>query len=169
MELRLDDLLAGGLLRFALDVDSIHRVSTAAVLVHLGGSESLALLTFEEEVESLLLVGDGRGGQTLHVDLALGVVLDRDAATISWVFREQIVKLLVIDLQVTYGDDDLLLGVRADLLEHLVDSSWDDSSVLEVWSSAIHGESFSCTSLTVAHNGPVKAVDHGLDDILRAI
>ena len=50
-----------------------------------------------------------------------------------------------------------------------MDSSRNDSSVFEVWSSSIHGESFTCTCLSVAHDCSVVSIDDRLDNILGAV
>jgi hypothetical protein len=49
-----------------------------------------------------------------------------------------------------------------------MDSSWDDSTIFEVWGGSIHGESFSGTCLAVAHDCSVVTIDHRFDDILSA-
>lgn len=54
-------------------------------------------------------------------------------------------------------------------LENLMDSSWNDSSVFEIRGGSIHSESFSSTSLSIAHDGSVIAIDDRLDNILRAV
>lgn len=165
-----NNLLASGLLRFTLNINCVNRVGSAAVLVHLSGSKSLLLLSLEQVVEGLLLIGDLLGDEPLHMHLPFGIILDGEARStlVPGLVRKQIVELLIVDLKIADGDNDLLLGVGAYFLEDLVDGSRDDSSILEVGSGSIHRKSLSRSCLAVAHDRAIESVDDGLHDFLRA-
>ena len=50
-----------------------------------------------------------------------------------------------------------------------MDGSWNDSTILEVGSSSIHGECLSSTSLTIAHDCTVVPLNDRLHNIFGAV
>ena len=146
-------------------------MGSAAVVIHAGSSSRFSGLSLEEEVESLLFVGDCLLEEPFDMNFTLGVILDgnsRATRRISGVIRQQIKHLLVVDLEIAYRHSELVVVMRANLFEDLVDGSWNDAPVFEIGRGAIHGESLACSSLAIAHDGPVEPVDHRLDDVLGA-
>lgn len=106
------------------------------------------------------------------MDLALSVVLNRDTGSargITRLFREQVIDLFVVYLEVTDFDRELLVVGRANLLEHLRYCPWNQTPIFEIWCGTVHGEGFSCSGLAVAHNGAVVASYCSFDDILSAV
>jgi len=152
-------------------MNGINRVSPAALLIEVGSGDGLLGLSFEKVVESLLFVGHGVNCQALDMHFSLRIVLDRDtrAMLLSWLLTEEIEERLVVDLEVTDRYCDFLVIVRANLLENLRYSSWNDTSVLEIGRRSIHGEGLSCSSLTIAHDGSVIAAGYRLYYVFGAV
>ena len=112
-------------------------------------------------VESFFFVVDNLLAQAFDVDFTLSIILDRDGGTTVGVSRlvgEKIKHLLVVDFKIGNFDSEVFIAVGANFLENLSYRSWNDTSILEVWSSSVHGKGLSCSSLTVAHDSSVEAV-----------
>lgn len=104
------------------------------------------------------------------MNFTFSVILNWDSSLgFSRSIRKQIKELFVVNLKIADRNSDLLLWVRANLWETLMDSPWNDSSVLKVRGSSIHGKSFTCSSLPVAHNSPIIAIDDWFDNVLSAV
>ena len=104
------------------------------------------------------------------MNFTFSVILNWDSSLgFSRSIRKQIKELLVVNLKIADRNTDLLLWVRPNLWEALMDSSRNDSSVLEVWGSSIHGESLTSSSLAIAHNSPIVAIDDWFDNLLSAV
>ena len=98
------------------------------------------------------------------------VILNWDSSLrFSWSIWKQIEELLVINLKIADRNSDLILGVGSNLGETLMNSSGNNSSVLEIWGSSIHCESFSCSGLSIAHNGSIVSIDDRFNDFLCAV
>ena len=59
--------------------------------------------------------------------------------------------------------------MRSNLGETLMDSPRNDSSVLEIGSCSIHGESFSSSSLPIAHNSAIISINDRFDNLFSAV
>ena len=104
--------------------------------------------------------------------LSSRIVLDCDARPSLWIsrlIREQVVNLLVINFQVTDRNCNLLFKLVSNLSKDLSDASWYESTIFIIWRRAIHGEGLACSSLTIAHNCAVEALDHGFDDVFSTV
>ena len=66
----------------------------------------------------------------------------------------------VVDLNVTYPYCDSLIEFCCDFMINLGDCSWHNSSVFVFSAATSHGESFSSTSLPIAHNGAIVPLNY---------
>ena len=75
-------------------------MGSATRLVHRSTTDRLLGLSFEQQVESLLLVVDSMMTKTSDMDLSFSVVLDADsgARRAPGLIRQQVPDLLVVDL-----------------------------------------------------------------------
>jgi hypothetical protein len=64
---------------------------------------------------------------------------------------------------------DLGVETATHLWKNCVDCSRDQTTILVVLSASCHGESFTSSSLTIAHNGTVYAVNYSGNGLLAAI
>ena len=104
------------------------------------------------------------------MNFTFSVILNWDSSLrFSRSIWKQIKELLVVNLKIADRNTDLLLWVRPNLWETLMDSPRNDSSVLEVWSSSIHGESLTSSSLAIAHNRPIVSINDWFDNLLSAV
>jgi hypothetical protein len=103
--------------------------------------------------------------------LSLGIILNRDATSIlfSWLIRQQVIKLLVVNLKITDRNNYLIIRVRSNFLKNLMDCSRNYSTIFEIGGGSIHGESFPGTCLAVAHDSTVVTVDYRLDNVFSAV
>ena len=72
--------------------------------------------------------------------------------------------LFVVDFDVTDSNSDCLIKLSAYLVIDLLNSSWDNSSLLVVVGKSQHGECLSSAGLSIAHHGPVVSRDNALDN-----
>jgi hypothetical protein len=70
--------------------------------------------------------------------------------------------LFIVDFDVTDSDLDGLIELLTGLVIQLLDSSWDDSSLLEVVAQPKHRVGLSTSGLAVAHDGAVVPLGHTL-------
>lgn len=81
---------------------------------------------------------------------------------------EEIKHHLVVDLDVTHSDSNRLIELGCDLMIHLSDSSWHDTSILVLSAAASHGESLASASLSIAHYSSIVPLNNTGDQLLRA-
>ena len=92
-------------------------------------------LSFKQKVECFFLICANVLGKTLDVDFSLCIILDRDGRPIlfmSWNVAQQIKHQLIVNFDIGHSNSDLLVKLRSNLLEHLRNSSWNDTSVLVI-------------------------------------
>ena len=133
---------------------------------------SSALFALEQAVQGFLLVTAFRGGEATNGDFPINVILHRDARAclVLWLrLRQHVEHELVIDLYEGDANFDLIVETAADFAKNFVDCARDQASVLVVGSGTAHSESFSCSRLSVTHDGAVKTVDNLVDRLLRAV
>lgn len=133
---------------------------------------SALLLSFEKTVERLLFVANLSQSLATNRDLAHGILLDSHARASLLSrrgLRKHVEHQFIVDLDKRNFDRDLVIETAANLREDLVDSAWNQSSVLVVGSGATHGEGFASTGLTVAENGAVEAIDDFVDGLLSTV
>ena len=114
-------------------------------------------------VESFFFVVDDLLAQAFDVDFALSVVLDGDGGAtvgVTGLVGEEIEHLFVVDFEIRHFYSEVFVAVGADFLEYLSYRSWNDTSILEVWCSTVHGKGLSCSSLPVAHDSSVESVSY---------
>lgn len=68
--------------------------------------------------------------------------------------------LLVIDFAVANTDGDSLIKLHANFMEDLLNCSGNHTSLLVVVGQPEHRESFTRSSLAIAHNGPIVTRYH---------
>ena len=124
--------------------------------------------TFKEEVKSFFFVHDLVQGESFHMDLTLGIVLNRDRISTLFSCRDSwkhVKHELVVDLKVWNSNSKFLVKMVSDLLENLGDCSWDDTSVLVILCATAHSESLACSSLTIDHDCSIETLNNTLDNI----
>lgn len=62
-----------------------------------------------------------------------------------------------------------MLVMRSNFLENLINSSWDHTSVLEIWGWSVHCKSLTCTCLSIAHDGTIVSSSNSLDNVLCTV
>jgi hypothetical protein len=72
---------------------------------------------------------------------------------------EEIKHHLVVDLDVTHTDSNRLIELGCDLMIHLSDSSWHDTSVLVLSAAASHGKGLASTGLSIAHYSAIVSLN----------
>ena len=70
----------------------------------------------------------------------------------------------VINFCVTDSNGDSLIKFTADLMIYLLNSSWNNTSLLVIICKSQHGESLTCTCLTIAHDSTVISSYDALND-----
>lgn len=75
--------------------------------------------------------------------------------------------LLVVDFCIADSDCDSLVELHADLVEHLLDGAWNDTSLLEIVGETQHRECLSRTSLSITHDGAVVPSNNIRHDLCR--
>ena len=130
------------------------------------------MLALEQAVKGFFFILAQRGSETLYVHFALGVVLNCDVSAGLFVGRS-LAEHVEHEFIVYFGERDLnsnlIVETAADLAKNFVDGARNDTSVLEVRRRPEHRKGFSSASLSIAHDGPVVAVDERADDIISAI
>ena len=76
---------------------------------------------------------------------------------------------LIVDLDERHFDSDLIIETAADFGEDFVQCARDESSVLVVASAAGHCEGLAGTSLTIAQDGAIEAVNYFVNSLLSAV
>lgn len=70
----------------------------------------------------------------------------------------------VINFCVTDSNGDSLIKFTADLMIDLLNSSWNNTSLLVIICKSQHGESLTSTSLTIAHDSTVISSNDALNN-----
>ena len=130
------------------------------------------LFTLEKAVEGLLFIAALLCGETTNGNLAIKVILHRDARArlvLGLSLRQHIEHELVVDFNEGNSNSDLIVETAANLAEYFVNCARDQSSVLVVGSGAAHRESLSCSRLAIAHDSAIESVDNLVDGLLCAV
>lgn len=70
--------------------------------------------------------------------------------------------LFVVDFDVTDSNSYSLIKLSADLMIDLLNSSWNNSSLLVVVGESQHSECLTCSSLSITHHGTIVSRDNTL-------
>ena len=128
------------------------------VLVHVSGTNVPVDVALSEDFHHISRCLDDECRQVLDVDTSVLVT----QLQLGTLLVEQVTNFFVVDFQVAHTRQELLLGVRLDLLEDVLEGARHDAFVRWIIRHASDRESLSCSCLAIGENCAVVA----LDDIL---
>ena len=147
----------------ALKVDSVDAVRAGGLFVELMSWNGSVGLSLEEEIQGFFFIFTDIQGESLDMDLPLGIILDANGG--AWLLggghiRNEVEHELIVDFKVGDTDGVLVVESAPDLLENMSDGSWDETSILVVLHAPTHGKGLSSTSLSVDHDRAVETINN---------
>lgn len=142
-------------------MDGEYAVRSWTLVVELVLRDSPVCISFKQEVQSIFFIVTDVHWQAFHSYVPIWIFLNRDIAWLfmSWHRREQIKHQLIVDFHIRNSNRDCLLKLRPNLLEHLWNASWNETSVLVILGRSTHCEGLACPCLSIAQNSPIVALD----------
>jgi hypothetical protein len=141
------------------------------ICVYTVWSRSAVLDALEDSIQRFFCVFALPYSQAFCLDLTSCIFLESDCTSslfCGWYGREHIEKELVIDFQKWNAHRDLIVVAATHFWENLINSSWNQATILVVGWWATHRESFSCTCLPITKNSRVNAIDYRVNRLLGA-
>ena len=144
----------------ALHSDSEDRVRARRVLIHVRGTDMPINIALSEDFHHVGGRLDDKCRQVLDVDTRVLVT----KLQLRTLLVEQVTNFFVVDFQVAHTRQKLLLGVRLDLLEDVLEGARHDAFVRWIIRDTSDRESLSCSCLSICKNRAVVALDDILTD-----
>ena len=143
---------------------------STTVLIHWSFSSCLSCFSFKQVIQCFFFIVYDMTWKTFNMNFTLSIILNWNVRTsrwVSWSIWKQVKHLFIINLKVTHFNCEIFIRVLSNFLKHLSNRPWNNTSILKVWSSSIHGKSLSCSCLSVAHNGTIVSIADRLHNFLR--
>ena len=136
---------------------------SAWLFIELMCTHSPLSFSFKQQSQSIFFILTNIHRQAFNVNISLWVILNSNLA--AWLlvggnWRQQIKHEFIVDLQIRDSHSNFLFELVTNLLEDCCNRSGNDSSVLIVESGSRHCERLSSSSLSVAEDRPVEAINH---------
>ena len=126
------------------------------VLVHVSGTNVPIDVALSEDFHHVSGSLDDKRRQVLDVDTRVLVT----QLQLGTLFVEQVTNFFVVDLEVAHTRQELLFGVRLDLLEDVLEGARHDAFVRWIIRDTSDRESLSCSCLAIGKNRAIVTLDH---------
>lgn len=156
----------------ALNMNCIDAMRPATIIVHFCACKCLTSLTFEEEIQCFFLVLGVDQLQPTYMHLTLSIILNGNCGStirISWLVRQQIKYLLVVDFEITDLNVEIVVLSSSHFLVYLINSARNHSTIFVVRRRSIHCERLTRSCLPVTHNCSIVAISNLLHSFERTI
>ena len=130
------------------------------MLVHVSLTDVAVDIALHEDLHHVLRLLNHKSGQILDVDA--GVLIPQFEP--GRLFIEQVANLLIVNLKVARTHQILLLRVRLDLGEDVLERPRHDTLIGSILSHARDRECLACSCLSVGENRAIIALDDVLAD-----
>lgn len=127
------------------------------MLIHVCLPHMSVYISLSEDLGHIFWGFYNKGGQILHVHTC---VLVSQVKLIMGLLAKKISNLFIIDFKIGCTDEELLLGIAANLLEDVFKSTRHDSFLFGIFRNSCDCVSLSSTSLTVCKDSTVVPLEH---------